>query len=30
MIRIIIDAVLFSCMGAFIAGLVIATTMLIS
>jgi hypothetical protein len=30
MIKIIIDALLFSCMGAFIAGIVVATAMLIS
>jgi hypothetical protein len=29
MIRIIIDAVLFSCMGAFLAGIVVATATLI-
>jgi hypothetical protein len=30
MIRIIIDAVLFSCMGALLAGIVVATATLIS
>ncbi len=29
MIRIIIDAVLFSCMGAFLVGIVVATATLI-